>query len=365
MFFSKNTNDESQWVKTRSTSISEISHPLYDRQQELALLSVLKTCMMLCVVGYHSLLPVCASEWGGIETGRQNDFFAFLATWLNTFHIQIFTFASGYLFYMSRYEKKKTGNAFVRRVKRLLIPYIAVSAIWACPAKILANGWSPSIVYHDFLLVISPGQLWFLPMLFIVFSFFYFFCDFFIKIPMIGSIFLLYGIYILSIIVKTKVPIGVFQMGTAIHFSLYFFWGILCCKSQGKWKRFIYHIHPVTLLLFSFIFCFIMFNWNRNNIALSILLPVISFFGVFGILGLGELLQIQKHFHFPLLSINSMGIFLFHQQFIYATMRLFNYPQIGDTLFVILNFVFALLGGLLITVLMRQTKTGRIIIGES
>lgn len=339
-----------------------------EKEIDLEQISVLKTVMMLCVVLYHSMLPTCGLNWGGVILNRSNPFFGFFAGWLNTFHIQFFTFASGYLFFMIRYEKgryRDTRNDISKRFKRLLIPYLIVSLLWAFPAKEIAYGWSWSILYRDFLFAVAPEQLWFLPMLFNIFVFYYFFSDVILNRSYIKIFVFLYNLYIVSLIVKQYIPIGVFQIGTAVQFLLYYYIGIIFRKEtlQITWKQTL-----ICLLVSLFGWYYIRNIKNTSEFIFNILLPIESFAGAVSLYGLGKLFQVQRitsNKIYLVLAVNSMGIYLFHQQLIYFLMRYLDGYIKLDFVLVLFIFLGSLLGSLLISISLSYTKLGRIAIGIS
>ena len=127
---------------------------LVNKEEELQRVTTVKTIMMFCVLLYHTLL---ALQKNGSElyqtTLRQG--LSYIVMWLNSFHIQTFTFASGYLFYMVRYEKHGYRNGkkdIVKRWMRLLFPFYIVSILWAIPAEIFIQGGSWTVIVKNFIL---------------------------------------------------------------------------------------------------------------------------------------------------------------------------------------------------------------------
>ena len=73
--------------------------PIHYPLLELNKIDSIKILMMLAVVLCHTLAPFTGGDWGGIHTQRTNPFFGAVSNWFGTFHVQTFTFCSGYLFY--------------------------------------------------------------------------------------------------------------------------------------------------------------------------------------------------------------------------------------------------------------------------
>ena len=102
--------------------------------RDLGVISLLKTiCMFLVVLGHAC--AIYRGKWVVFTPDNQCHYIGFINFWLSTFHVQTFTFASGYLFYFLRYEKNKYRNLqkdIFKRSRRLLVPY----AIWSIYAII-------------------------------------------------------------------------------------------------------------------------------------------------------------------------------------------------------------------------------------
>lgn len=97
------------------------------------------------------------------------------------------------------------------------------------------------------------------------------------------------------------------------------------------------------------------------------LLPFVSISGIFLMFKLSSLMKkiyISKSL-FTVFSNCSMGVYLIHQQFLYVSGRLLNLNSIPLVLGILLNFVLALGFSMLIVSLMRKTKIGKLILGES
>ena len=76
-------------------------------QRRLETIDNVKVLMMLAVVLYHSCMFFTGSWFGGAKPVYEARYLSIFAQWLNTFHVQTFTMASGFLFYCLRIEKGK------------------------------------------------------------------------------------------------------------------------------------------------------------------------------------------------------------------------------------------------------------------
>lgn len=144
--------------------------------RKLETIDNVKVLMMLAVVLYHSCMFFTGSWFDGAQPVYTADHIALFARWLNTFHVQTFTMASGFLFYCLRTEKGKYAKFekdILKRGKRLLIPYFCVMLIWVIPFYVYYSGFDLSKIVTKYVLGCAPSQLWFLPMLFLLFVIFY------------------------------------------------------------------------------------------------------------------------------------------------------------------------------------------------
>ena len=65
------------------------------------------------------------------------------------------------------------GKDVLKRGKRLLLPYFCVMLTWVIPFYVRYSGFNLSIIVYKYVLGCAPSQLWFLPMLFLLFIIFY------------------------------------------------------------------------------------------------------------------------------------------------------------------------------------------------
>lgn len=106
-------------------------------EERLRINDSIKTAMMLAVVLYHSCMFFTGTWFDNAQPIYKAGYFGLFAKYLNTFHVQIFVMAAGFLFYALRKEKNKYRNNLksdaLKRAKRLLLPYICTIAFWVLP----------------------------------------------------------------------------------------------------------------------------------------------------------------------------------------------------------------------------------------
>lgn len=339
-----------------------------NKNRELQQVNALKTIMMFCVVLYHSILASSRNGWGGVGNPREGgEFVQYIAGWLNMFHVEFFAFASGYLFYMIRYEKDRyrtPGKDISNRFKRLMVPFFAVSVLWAAPAQLMAYGFSWSIILKGFVLQIAPAQLWFLPMLFLLYVFFYVISDCLVGVPVWKICILFFALYTVKVFVGKVIPLGVFQVSSTIEYSLYYYWGFSyrrghVCDSR---KRKVAFACIVAILSASgYLY------WTQRhslNWLSEVIRPAICCLQIWALTEIGNCFEVERLLNerwFKLFTENSMGIYLLHQQILYLLMRVFsNLPQM---IFIPVSFATALLCSYYLAIVIRKIKIGRVILG--
>lgn len=326
-------------------------------------ISSLKSLMILMVLLYHACIAL-TGKWGGVsDLVKIPTFYMILPKWLNMVHIQTLTFASGYLFYFLRNEKKKyedRGKFFRKKTDRLLVPYVVIGLLWVMPASMLVNPRSFIELIKDFVLALNPGQLWFLVMLFQIFLFFYYVGNALMKLNGYVMLVLLYSVNIVTAILAEKLPLGIFQISRTLEFIIYFYFGMFFRKQEKIMERF-----PIALLgIFHLVtFLIVLFFGNiKINLILS---PIVAISGSSFFIGLirkcswGGILNSRVY---KIIEKNSMGIYLFHQQLLYITMRLFWPIANIAPVFVLFNFLVAGIASIAISELISHTKIGRFLL---
>ena len=339
-----------------------------DKNRELEQVNALKTIMMLCVVLYHSILASSRNGWGGVSNPLgEGQIAQYVAGWLNMFHVEFFAFASGYLFYMMRYEKGKyrtPENDINNRFKRLMIPFFAISVLWAIPAQLIAYGFSWSIILKGFVLQIAPAQLWFLPMLFLLYVVFYLISDHLVNVPMWKFFVFYLVLYIGKIIVGRVIPLGIFQISSTIEYSLYYYFGFSYRRDhvyQSSKRKIVF----IYLSAISFAVGYLYLTQQHSlNYFTEIIRPAICCLQIRVLLEIGNCFKAERLLNkrwFNLFTVNSMGIYLLHQQLLYLMMRIF--PDLPQMLFILVSFIIVLFSSCSLISLIRKTKLGKVIIG--
>lgn len=341
---------------------------VFDRQTELSNCTYVKTVLMLLVILYHS----CAfwtGDWFTCNPIHKSILLSVLSGWLNSFHIYGFTLVSGYI-----YASKWFGGGYTEfkpfatnKIKRLLVPYVFVSAIWAIPFALFYLNYSGIDIIKKYALGISPSQLWFMLMLFFAFMIFYTLTSFFEKHNVGGALTVL-AIYGVGLVGSLILP-NFLQIFTACQY-LVFFWLGFKIRQYGsnnlmKIPSLVWIVVDVLLfILVQYLSGFDATIIKLINLGLTFLLHIIGALMAFVVLQkLANRVNWKENKVFTLLSKNSMPVYLFHQQVIYVFISLLN-GVVNPYIHAGINFVGALSISLLISTLLMKFKWTRFLIGE-
>ncbi len=331
-----------------------------------------KTFLMLLVILGHSCL-----FWTGEWMSSMKPIFScsalgVFAVWLTSFHIYAFVLISGYIFYYVKYEKKNEKYWCVKKYirnkfTRLIIPYIAISAIWVVPISLYVGAFNSSTnLISKFVLGKAPSQLWFLLMLFVVFMISYYFVDLWKRNSFFGFVVVIvfYSIGICGI----KMNVNYFQFFSACTYMICFFIGFKIrqhfsfAQKLLRWPLLLWVAVDVLLFtmplygsdIFPQLFC---------KILQPFLLHVWGAVGAFFFLQ--KLLMICPSINrfFSSLSKYTMPIYLLHQQIIYVV--IYNLNGLVNPYFnAIANFVISLTISTLGSVILMRFKLTRFLLGE-
>lgn len=331
---------------------------------------------MLIVVLYHSMALWMSNGWFNQEPVFKSLIVGYLAEWLNSFHIYGFTLVSGFIFAYLRYEKRKYRQFIpfvVNKIKRLIIPYIVVSAVWCAPIHYFFFRSNIKEMVNGYVLGISPSQLWFVLMLFWVFIIAYLIGDYSYQHPLIGGIccIILFGF---GFVGSVFVP-NLYKFFTSCQYFTFFWLGMMLWKFDLKILNRIPTIFYFMIDILLFISVKLLSEKDALMIkllvvGLSFVLHIVGSVGAFIILGrLFHILKSTKHDLtnnrvYAFLAKNSFPIYLFHQQVIYFTVNKLN-GNVSPVMNIVINFVVAIIISGIISTAMSTFKVTRFLVGEN
>lgn len=323
---------------------------------------------MFLVVLYHSTV-FWTGNWFTKDPIFSSATLGALSGWLNSFHIYAFALVSGYLFYHLKCQKGKYEKFIpfvVNKVKRLLIPYVFVSVLWVIPIQGYFFHYNVKNIFYNYILAVSPGQLWFLVMLFDVFVLFWPFSDFFRQHGWLGAIVVLsmYGVGFLGSLFATNV----FMIWTALRYMPFFWLGFKLCQHGSRCVRKIPAVLWFIASILTNAFAQYLDGLDTNffkllKIFFSFASCVIGAIMAFVVLQkLADVIKWDTKV-FKFFSERSMGVYLLHQQIIFVCIYWLN-GLVHPYLHVAINFIVSTVVSLSISTALMRFRITRFLIGE-
>lgn len=337
------------------------------KETELANCNYVKAILMLIIVLYHSMVMYAGDgSWSPVRPAAIAPFIGFVALWLNTFCVYVFTLVSGYLFYYVKYERGGYAQYIpflVNKSKRLLVPYLFIATVWVVPVYMFYYGTDR--VIQNFVFGLAPNQLWFLLMLFWLFVMFWFISDLANKHIGLGAVIVCF-LFVLGMFVP-----NLWCIARGMKFMIFFYLGFVIRK-LNLGNRLLYRIPSIIYILCS-ILLFVVLEFFDENILGAVpflgdiattLLQIAGSVGFFVVLQklVSHIPQNDKVARF--LSKHSMVIYLIHQQLIYFSISWFN-EIVPPGILVLINFAFSLAVSSLIAVILSKSRITRFLVGSN
>ena len=258
----------------------------------------------------------------------------------------------------------------INKMKRLLIPYVFVAVIWVIPISSLFFDWRLTDLMKRYLLCINPSQLWFLWMLFWVFTIVWPLRKVFISDKYLGCLIAI-ACYCIGVIGNNIIP-NVFCIWTAFQYIPFFYIGTRIRVNEEQFKGHIYERPWYFWLTFDvLIFAILHFTGKMSGYGWNVLSVILTFsLHVVGAIMAWTILQMvacrinwKNNYGFKLLKLYSMPMYLFHQQIIYFMIFWLN-GKVNPLINAGVNLVIAIIGSSLLSWILMRWKWTRFLIGE-
>lgn len=339
--------------------------------------SSIKAVMMLIVVLSHSCAMWSINGW--FATPAESCLLlGCLSDWLGTFDVPVFVFMSGYLYAYLKLETNRydsMAKVIVKKIKRLLLPYVVVCVFWAIPFWLLF--FEKSEIVSKYVLGESPSQLWFLLMLFWLFVIFETICLTASEKIKRGSASLwivVFCFYIISFLMSALPHGSILQIQAAFKYAPFFYAGFTLRRSGVMPK----YRFPYLLLLMAASFVLLALSGSLSNYGkLPAYFDAAAIWFLARAVGISMVLQvvllainIDKPVDSAMLSSfwsrlkdNSMGIYLLHQQLAWCILSVMNNGLISPIVIASVAFVFSLIVSLVISAVLRKWPIARFALG--
>lgn len=325
-----------------------------------------KTVLMLIVVLYHSILFWKGGWFTVIYPERTFSFISVISSWLASFHIYGFVLTSGYIYSFLRFEHNKYQRLcelLGKKIKRLIVPYFFIAIFWAIPFDLFLYRDSLFDAFKNYFLALSPRQLWFLPMLFIVFLCVGFVSDFVYNHTFYSIVFS-FGMYFIGISLPRFID-NYFQIASGFQFILFFMIGLKLRQFHRNGLFIVCKFRTIMLmtsidLLILFLYIFVSEKNNYVYKLLSIVLLLIlrvlgSIFIFYFLQVIASRINWKTSKTITLLSNSSMSIYLLHQQIVCLLLYLL-YKYINPFILMSMCFSISIFVSVLISSVFRKSK---------
>ena len=323
-----------------------------------------RTVLMMSVVLGHSVNFWKGNWFTKVEPAFNSSILVVISDLVNSFHIYAFVLVSGYIYAYLRIQKGKYLDfvPFVwNKIKRLIIPFIFTCIIWVGPIGCYFNNYSLQECLNNYILGISPNQLWFLLMLFWCFVFAWPLSKLFKNYSILSL--LIVAVFYVGGIVGSRFLSNYYSIWTGCEYLLYFWLGF----QIFNYKKIVISI-SVYVWVISFFASFILdYMFIFCSLITSLLQAMIHILGAlmafFVLQKIASKISWKNSKSFMALAKTSMAIYLFHQQIIYFTILFLN-GKVNPYVHAFVNFIVAMMASYGLSCVLMRFKITRFLIGE-
>lgn len=341
-----------------------------DRTSDLGNCNFCKTILMIVIVLYHSGV-FWDNTWTAIAPQPYHLLIDF-NVWLASFSIYGFTLVSGYIYCHLRYERGgyDTPRRFLnKKVRRILIPFLAFSILWAAPVDSLILDYDDRAMVLSYALGCSPCQLWFLLMLFWVFVFAYPLSDYFMRRGL-GSWPVILAIFLCGQILHANF-LPYFQICAGMEFLLIFWIGFMLRRSGKTFTTRNLLIWGIAALILNLAFLYCTKYFRGDSLSDYVIFKSLMWTSaIFGsvmsfmlLVAAGRLIHWEKCPLFLSLSRSSYSIYLIHHQIIYVLLVAFSWT-LDPILATLCVFIITMATSWGLSALLGMSSLGRIATGD-
>lgn len=190
---------------------------------------IARLVLIVLLLTYHSFAIYCG-KWEKLDGQPDIDVYNWIGLFAYSFFLEMFVFISGYVLGYKMLLSGSSinyGKEIKKKVMRLLVPSIIFSSIYYVCFYDLRKP------LHEVLYTIADGcgHLWFLPMLFWCFIFYYL-----VEYLKLDKIVVLMGALLMSLLSFMPLPL---RINTAFYYFLFFYVGYFVSRNQVNLQKII------------------------------------------------------------------------------------------------------------------------------
>lgn len=242
--------------------------------QNISYISLLQAFGIICVLLGHSVHLF--SSWGWyFHNAQTNTVCDIIHHVIYSFHMPLFIFLSGYLFYKRKKDNWKIIDYIKKRFKRLILPFFIVGFLYYIPILYLVNPQNQNLsqIINDFITLNFCGPFWFLITLFLITIFIIAITE--TKLNKIPKTVILIVFLVLSLLKISGIP---FAIANVFKLAIYYYLGYLFVEYGNLFKNNIINNKIILVLCIAWnILEYFKFR-NYDNNYLTTVTAIISIF---------------------------------------------------------------------------------------
>ena len=298
-----------------------------EKSKRLFYIEVLQAFGIICVFLGHALRIFHEGGWY-FHKAQSVLGFDILDKFIFSFHMPLFMFLSGYLFYLNKDKVVSTWEYILKRVKRLLIPFYFAGFLYVLPMICFINPLDKSVgfYYINFLTLDYTWHLWFLFALFVITLLFVLYYSKFNKMNKFVLLGILVAMNLLSIVGPSSC------LARVPKFAIFFYLGCLFVENKDFIERKLSKFLWLILLLFVGVeVCLYQFYKNSLLGLVSAVLGI-AFFYLLALKLADKMKSGNKVISF--LSMNLLPLYIIHEPIMALILKYFNWGIASSPLIV-------------------------------
>ena len=303
-----------------------------EKSKRLFHIEILQAFGILCVFLGHALRIYHDGGWYFHKT-QTILAFDIIDKFIYSFHMPLFMFLSGFLFYLNKDKIQNAWEYVLKRVKRLLLPFYLAGFLYVLPMICFINPLDKSVgfYYTSFLTLDYTWHLWFLIDLFILTLFFVLYYFKFNKINKYVVLAVLIGINLLATIGPSSC------LARIPKFAIFFYLGCLFVENKDFIEKTLARYIWVILSIFAVVEILLYFAYKNALIDLSGAVLAILFFYLLA-LKLSQKTNGQNKV-VSFLSVNLLSLYIIHEPIMALILKYFKWGNNGNP-FVVSGLMF-------------------------
>lgn len=303
-----------------------------EKSKRLFHIEILQAFGILCVFLGHAFRIYHDGGWYFHKT-QTILAFDIIDKFIYSFHMPLFMFLSGFLFYLNKDKIQNAWEYVLKRVKRLLLPFYLAGFLYVLPMICFINPLDKSIgfYYTSFLTLDYTWHLWFLIDLFILTLFFVLYYFKFNKINKYVVLAVLIGINLLATIGPSSC------LARIPKFAIFFYLGCLFVENKDFIEKTLARYIWVILSIFAGVEILLYFAYKNALIDLSGAVLAILFFYLLA-LKLSQKTNGQNKV-VSFLSVNLLSLYIIHEPIMALILKYFKWGNNGNP-FVVSGLMF-------------------------